>query len=386
VIAGGAGGGLLSVRLFGGTQQYRQVFTTVNAPRTSEAINRDQNIPSTSGGLGGQWFRAWGRHALLFGAEGRYIEGTSIETPYTQGRALETTQAGGTQRLGSAFVQDTLQVNDRLTLVFGAHGDGWQSESKLTGYAKSSGSFNPRASGSYRFGASGVTMRGAVYHGFRAPTLNEFYRNFSAGNVQTRPNEALSPERLTGGDFGVLVSRGRASARVTGFWNTLDEAITTITLSTTPQLIIRQRANADALRATGLEAEGDIRFHSSLSVAFTSAFVSSRFSGTTDLRDKHVPQVPEYNLGLNLRYTHRAWTSSAQFRVTGAQFEDDQNVFTLRRADVLDVFGSRTLAGKVTAFIAVENLLDETYDVGRTPTLTTGVPRAARIGIMMALP
>jgi outer membrane receptor protein involved in Fe transport len=228
-VAGGLGGGLISVRGFGGTQQYRQTFTTVNATRTAETFTRDQNVPTTTSGLGAQWFRAWGKHALLFGGEGRYVEGTSIETPYSQGRPLAATEAGGTQRLGSAFVQDTIRVNDRVTLVFGAHGDGWRSKSQITGFAKSSGSFNPRASGSYRLG-EGVTVRGAVYHGFRASTLNEFYRNFSAGNTQTRPNEALDPERLTGGDVGVLIARGRASARVTGFWNVLDEAITTITL------------------------------------------------------------------------------------------------------------------------------------------------------------
>ena len=55
--------------------------------------------------------------------------------------------------------------------------------------------------------------------------------NFSAGNTQTRPNEDLAPERLTGGDVGVMLTRGRVSARVTGFWNVLDEAITSITLS-----------------------------------------------------------------------------------------------------------------------------------------------------------
>ena len=74
------------------------------------------------------------------------------------------------------------------------------------------------------------------------------------------------------------------------------------------------------------------------------------------------------------------------FLVTGPQFEDDQNVFTLRRATVFDVFASRTFVGKVTAFVAVENLLDATYDVGRTPILTTGVPRAARVGVLIALP
>jgi outer membrane receptor protein involved in Fe transport len=385
-VAGGVGGGLLSVRGFGGTQQYRQVFTTVNAARTAEALNRDQNIPSSVVGVAGQWFRAWGRHGLLVGGEGRHVDGTSVETPYTQGRPLATTEAGGTQRLGSAFVQDTFRVNDRATLVLGAHADGWRSTSLTTGFAKSSGSFNPRASASYRIGESGITVRGAVYHGFRAPTLNEFYRNFGSGNTQTRPNEALNPERLTGGDVGVLIGRGRASARITGFFNVLDEAITTITISSTPQLIVRQRANADTLHASGIEVESDVRFRQSLSVGFTSAFVNSHFAGATELGGKRVPQVPEYNVGLSVRYVRPVWTASAQLRVTGPQFEDDQNVFTLRRATVLDVFGGRTLMGKVTAFVAVENVFDATYDVGRTPTLTTGLPRAARVGVQVALP
>jgi outer membrane receptor protein involved in Fe transport len=394
--AGGAGGGLLSVRMFGGTQRYRQVFSTVNASRTSETVNRDQIIPSAFVGLGGQWFRGWGDHTVLVGAEGRDIDGTSVETPYTQGQPLPTTETGGRQRLGSAFVQDTVHVTDRLTLVIGAHGDIWRSTSLVTGFAKSSGAFNPRASGAYRLGdpasrnalaafLSGVTVRGAIYRGFRAPTLSEFYRNFGAGNTQTRPNEALDPERLTGGDAGVLIARGRASARVTGFWNVLDEAITAITLSSTPQLIIRQRANADTLRAAGIEMEGRVRL-GSWSVALASGVVNSTFTGATPLRDKRVPQVPAYNVGLDVRFNEAPWTASAQVRVTGPQFEDDQNVYTLRRATVVDVFAGRTFAGKSTVFVAAENLLDRVYDVARTPALSTGVPRAVRAGVLIELP
>jgi outer membrane receptor protein involved in Fe transport len=385
-MAGGVGGGLLSLRVFGGTQRYRQTFSTVNAARTAETLTRDQHIPTTAGGLGAQWFREWGSHTMLVGAEGRYVDGTSIETPYSQGRPLANVEAGGIQRLGSAFVQDTFRASDRLTLVVGAHGDGWQSTSHASGHVQSSGSFNPRVSGSYRLGASGVTVRGAAYHGFRAPTLNEFYRTFSAGSVVTRPNEALSPERLTGGDVGVMMTRGRASARVTGFWNVLDDAITTITLSVTPTQIIRQRANADTLHASGIELEGDVRWSSSLSASFAGGFVSSRFQGMTDLRDKRVPQVPGYNMGAGVRYNRRSWIASSQLRITGSQFEDDQNVFRLGRATVLDVFAGRTLPGRMTAFVAVENLLDATYDVGRTPILTTGLPRTARIGVLIDLP
>jgi len=109
-------------------------------------------------------------------------------------------------------------------------------------------------------------------------------------------------------------------------------------------------------------------------------------NGATALRDNRVPQVPEYNLGLNIRYSRDAWTASSQVRVTGTQFEDDLNLFTLRRATVLDIFGSRRFTSRVKVFAAIENALNNEYDVGRTPILTTGVPRTARGGVQISLP
>ena len=34
----------------------------------------------------------------------------------------------------------------------------------------------------------------------------------------------------------------------------------------------------------------------------------------------------------------------------------------------------------------MENVFDNEYDVGRTPILTTGLPRVARIGVQLSLP
>jgi outer membrane receptor protein involved in Fe transport len=385
-VAGGAGGGLLSVRLFGGTQGYDQTFSTINATRTAETLNRVQRVPTKVFGLGTQWIHPWGRHLVLVGAEGRFIRGSTIETSYAQGRPLPTSEAGGTQRVGSAFAQGTFITSDRLTMVAGIHADGWHLDSRNTTYNKTLGSLNPRASLAYRLGATGASLRASAYWGFRAPTLNELYRGFRAGNTDTRPNEALAPEKLRGGEAGFLFARGRASLRVTGFWNVLDDTITNITLSIAPELIIKQRANADKVRAAGAELEGNLRLSRSLSLSLAGAIVSSRFRGDTSLRDNRVPQVPRYNIGANLRYTGDAWTASTQVRVTGAQFEDDLNLFLLRHATVVDVFGSRRIGSILSAFVACENLFDAEYDVGRTPVLTTGLPRAVRAGVQLSLP
>ena len=394
-VTGRLAGGAFTVRGYGGTQQYHQTFTTVNALRTAEVFIRDQHVPTTFGGGGGQWVRAWGRHTVLVGAEGRYVKGRSVETPFTQGIAQTTISPGGTDRRWSGFAQDSWQATDRLTLVLGAHGDTWESESVLSGFTKSSNALSPRAAAAYRL-TNLVSVRGAVYHGFRAPTLNEFYRNFSAGNTQTRANEALEPERMTGGDAGVVIGDARASARITGFWNRLDNAITAITCSpagvcpgglvSTATQIIRLRSNADRLQSNGAELEGSVRLAGGFAVNAAAGITSVHFTGNTALRGNRVPQVPSYNFGGGVQYNRLPWTASAQLRVTGAQFEDDLNLFTLRRATVVDVFGSRTIARWISAFAAVENLFDSIYDVGRTPVLTTGLPRSARVGVRMFFP
>jgi outer membrane receptor protein involved in Fe transport len=385
-VAGGVRGGLLSLRGFGGTQGYVQTFSAVNATRTSEALNRVQRVPTEVIGFGAQWVQPLNRHALLVGAETRHIDGTTIETPITaQGLEQATTRAGGTQRLGSGFAQATLNFSDRLTVVGAAQTLHWHSTSANTGFDKTLSSFNPRGSFTYRL-TEVVAVRGSAYKGFRAPTLNEFYRGFRVGNTQTNPNEALLPERLKGGDVGLLISRGAVSARITGFWNILDDAITNITLSSTPALITKQRANADKVRAAGFEFEGDARLQSMLTVTFAAGILRSKFTGSGSLSGNQVPQVPRYNLAIGARYANYGWTGSVQLRVTGAQFEDDQNAFVLRRATVVDVYAGRNVVRQVQAFVAVENLFDNEYDVGRTPILTTGLPRAVRAGVQIALP
>jgi iron complex outermembrane receptor protein len=320
---------------------------------------------------------------VSFGGEGRAVSGRVATRHLAHGDVLGTSTVDGSQHAGSAFVRAMFVLNDRLTVVAGTRGDMWYSESGETSTAQEDGSLGPRASFSYRL-ASSATLRGSMYRGFRAPTLNERYRGFRVGYNVTEPNEALRPETLTAGEGGLTFSHGRASARVTGFWNELHDVITNVTLSTSPWLTVRRRQNAGTLRSKGVEFEGAWRLPQSVFVGVTGALVDSRFAGDTRLARNFVPQVPAYSVGLTTRYDNGAWVVSGQLRITGPQFEDDVNSFMLRRVTVLDLLVSRTVARRVNAFFAVENVSDSDYDVGRTPTRTIGLPRASRAGIQLA--
>lgn len=220
--------------------------------------------------------------------------------------------------------------------------------------------------------------------------MNELHRGFSVGNVVTNPNPALDPERLTGADVGVLFSWPLASARVTGFWNQLNGAITNVTIGTVGTQIMRQRQNTDTVRATGVEVEGDLRLHPRWTVGALAALTRSTFAHAPiqpALEGNRVPQVPSHQLGVTVTYVDpRGFTGWVQGRALGTQFDDDLNVFELESFGVVDASASQALRRGLHVFAAVENLLNADYDVGRTPIRTIGWPRTVRIGVRVFLP
>src|SRR5690606_28319876 len=98
-----------------------------------------------------------------------------------------------------------------------------------------------------------LRARGSVYRSFRAPTLNELYREFRVGNAVTQANPDLRPESMFGAEAGFDLVAESARIAVTFYRHSLDDLITNVTLSTAPELIIRQRQNAGSALARGID-------------------------------------------------------------------------------------------------------------------------------------
>ncbi len=155
-------------------------------------------------------------------------------------------------------------------------------------------------------------MSASTYRAFRAPTLNELYRNFRVGNVVTNANAALRAERLTGGDVGVgLQTPGeRVFVRGNFFWNEINDSVANVTLSTTPALITRQRQNLGAIRARGIELSAITRFARHWEIAGEYLLTDStvlRFPVNRSLEGLQVPQVPRNQLNFQVTYADAKW-------------------------------------------------------------------------------
>ena len=382
-ISGVVAGGQLEGYIHAGDQVYRQTFSAIAASRTSETLTARQRVPASQLAVGATWRRLLRRADVLAGAETREVVATNQETSFApDGSIRARADVRGFQRSTGAFGQIRTTLGE-TTVVAGARLDLWEA---VRGPAGATAVVSPRLSASHRLGGR-VIVRGAVTSSFRAPTLNERYRGFRAGNVLTLPNAGLEPERLLTGEGGAFVALGRGTLRATGFISRLSDAVTNVTQTVTPQLITRRRENAGAIRARGLEMEGEYRLTATLTAAGALAMTRSTFEDTPGLTGNQVPQVPRWQGSARLTWMAPATlVVSTQVRAFGDQYEDDRNTLVLERAGLVDLSVTQTLSRRLSWFGAVENLFDTEYDTGRTPTRTIGFPRTLRAGVRVYLP
>jgi outer membrane receptor protein involved in Fe transport len=235
-----------------------------------------------------------------------------------------------------------------------------------------------------------VSLSGLFSTAFRQPTLNELYRSFRVGNVLTLANDSLTSERATSGEAAIIVNalNERLYVRSGPFCTHIENTVSNVTLTTTPSLITRQRENLGSTRSCGLEA--DVRFDpsSEWSVSAGYLFVDPTvrsMPGNTTLVGLQLPQVARDQFTAGLRYTPRKiGTFSAQFRASSSQWDDDLNTQRLAGYATLDIYASRAISRRATAYLAAQNITNTRIESGRTPVLTLAQPRTARVGLQLA--
>jgi outer membrane receptor protein involved in Fe transport len=269
------------------------------------------------------------------------------------------------------YVEDLLVVSPSLSITAGARVDGWSDESDARRTSKTR--LNPRLSVLWRANDA-LAFSASAYGAFRAPTLNELYRGFRAGNVQTLPNDALRTENLTGFEVGARAG----NARLTVYWMNLTGAIGNVTLSQTPDLITRQRRNLGRTRSIGAELDAEWRFGDwriSAGLLLIDATVRDG-----ELRGKRVPQVARLQTTAQAMWKH----IGAQVRWSTAQFDDDRNELPLDGYLVADLLASHPITTALDLTFAIENVTDREVEAGATPVVTLGQPRAWRVGLRYA--
>jgi outer membrane receptor protein involved in Fe transport len=391
--------GELRLSAYGQTRQFSSTFSSVNATRDLETPALDQfDVPANAAGGSAVWSSAAGDdHQFTLGADARWVEGETNEAFFWNGTEFtRLRRAGGEQFFAGVFAEDTWSVSSSTTIVGGLRVDHWElfdglrrETVRATGSVLSDSQFADRAGDEIngRIGArvkatDALAVRGAVYTGFRVPTLNELYRPFRVGNDVTNANPELKPEHVLGGEVAAEWQASK-TFRVagTGFLNRMEDAVSNVTIGPGPGGgVIRQRQNVDLVMAPGFEATAEWQLISSLRLKGSYLFTHPTIERAADpaLTGKLLAQTPENVFTGGIEWTPTAkWIVNAQFRYCDRQFEDDQNSRTLAPFTTFDAAVIYQFSERGSAAIRVENLFDTQIETGKSADglISIGAPR-----------
>ncbi len=390
------------------------------APRSIVRLTVDQNVPTNAVGGAVQWAKALaGANYLSAGVDWRWVDGDSQEdgynaapgpvTPPVQNAVLALKRvSGGTQRSIGAFVQDMLTPLPALSITLSARADRWRNydahnlETNVPSGIPTANNrllpdrsdvvVSPRAAAVYHL-TDRVNVWGSLATGFRAPTLNELYRQFRVGTVLTLANDQLGPERLVGGELGVnLIPAAGVNVRATYYDNHVKNPVSNVTISAAGANVTQQRQNLGRTEVQGFQTE--VEYRPASFWRFSAGYLHNRavvreFGANPALIGNFLPQVPKNRGSVQVSYANPKYLGVAvSVQAIGRQFDDDQNQRVvpgetkpgLPAYALADVMITRTVSRNFDAFLGVQNLFDQQYIVGTLPT-TIGSPRLVNAGV-----
>jgi outer membrane receptor protein involved in Fe transport len=313
--------------------------------------------------------------------------------------------SGGTQRSAGFFVQDMIVPTKQLNVTLSARVDSWRNydghnlETSLIGApvnnvpslpVRSDTVASPRIAARYHI-TNQVDVWGDFGSGFRAPTLNELYRQFRVGTTLTLANYNLGPEHLLGGEAGVTYSVSpNLTARATWFDNQMKDPVSNVTITTVGANVTQQRQNLGKTHIYGIQSDLEYRIGNEWKVGggylYNQAKVTDNPTNPV-LVGRWLPQVPEQRGSLRLAYSSPKWFNAAiGLQLVASQFDDDLNTASrkLPNYTLVDIMGSRAVGRNLELFAGVQNLFDVEYLVGTLPT-TVGSPRLVTGGLRVRL-
>lgn len=283
--------------------------------------------------------------------------------------------ANGRSRLFAIYAQDEIDLSPRLTAYLGARYDRWSTDGdifindRLGHYrSRSRSAFSPKASLVYDLSRN-TLLKGALGRAFRAPNLSDMYSTFGSSIIYWS-NPDLEPERVTTAEL-TLEHRfpSKTKLRATYYRSRFSDLIYTTTSGSD-----RYKVNTGEADSQGLDLELRHPLTQTLNVFVNATRVDTEITDN-DARPesvgKQIPLQADRIANIGLDGTGGAWSGSLIGTYSGKIYSRDDN--SDRVNGVVGSYDphfklngklSYRFSDRVSASLAVDNLLDRTYYAG----------------------
>lgn len=320
---------------------------------------------------GYNWQQSWqlGEHKLTTGLDCRKLKFNVITGSPSSLNA----------ELNGYFVQDNWQVNEKTLLGLGLRYDQYQASNLLTSVDYSDDSqLSPKFNVTHQLN-SREAIYGSASRVFRAPTVSDFVRwrsNYSPSNVANSNYKKyidyngldwelekwqnvigrLQPEDGMAYELGWKKQfNDRFGGRVTGFYNDIDNYVTTYMgsgINSGPPTY-----NIGNAKIKGVEVATDYQFSQNVGLVLNYTYQHSRKSGDQlDPTSTELTTIPQEKINLGIRYNDRKGFQAA---LDGQRIETVDSAAT--RGYILFNLGLSYTKKESTVALAVNNLFDVDY-------------------------
>lgn len=348
-------------------------------------------------------------------------------------RVQRTNNGAGAQDFIGAFAQLKIRPTDRLDLTLSARedrydnygGSAYQANysnvsapvagAQLGGLVPSSSknAFDPSLSARYELNDA-LSLRGAMYQGFRAPGLNNMYRGYG-GNSVSIPNPLLGPETMWGKELGLDWNLRNFSFSATVFDIDVTNMVATYGITTATPIPLAVQAicgasyngtsnaacpgtvsfytNGQNQRSNGIELDARWQATRDLKLGAyateTNAYYTYAAPSTKTLTDTQMPLLPQYVGGANLSWnSSERWTQFANVRyassMTLSNISMGAPLFRQGGYSVTDVASTYRLNSGWSLTGSVQNLFNKVYTDGSASAvqnITPGLPRTVTLSL-----
>jgi outer membrane receptor protein involved in Fe transport len=322
-------------------------------------------------------------------------------------RVQRTNLGAGNQTFLAVFAQTKLNPIDRLEITLSAREDRYESRDGAAiqtnysnvlapvpgtslGGAVPSGNttrFDPSVSARYA-STEHLSFRGSIYQAFRAPGLNNLYRNFGSSAI-TIANPLLGPETLLGKELGLDWHGSSFTLSATVFQEYVKNMVATyqINAGTVIPAAVQAICGADYTgvpntfcpgtvsfntngqdeRSNGIELDAKWMVTRSLNLAAYATATQAYYTRTTtgDPIDRQLPLVPRFVAGGNLSWNALdRWTQFLDIRYVSTMTLSSLASASLIRQGgyaVTDFSSTYRFGHGLTLSAAVQNLFDKAY-------------------------
>ncbi|MDD3774569.1 MAG: TonB-dependent receptor [Sulfurovaceae bacterium] len=291
-------------------------------------------------------------------------------------KTMLNSKSNGHSTTKALFIQDTVDITDKLVAYIGGRYDTWETSGNYIDYIKSTtttyekredSQFSPKASLVYTLNED-TTFRASVGQAFRAPSLSDLYSSFYAGNKLYQGSPNLKPETLTSWEVGYEhIFDTNTHFKTTYYENYLKDLMYTTDISPT----LNEKRNAGKAEIKGIELEVQQELYDGLD-----AFANFTYNHTEITENKNNPlivgkrmtYVPKRQFNIGISGKQGDWSGSLMGSYIDdiSTKDDNSDIYKSTYGGYESYFTANAkleyqLKKWISASISVNNIFDREY-------------------------